>query len=363
MYVHIGPDNGGVVLNLGLDGLALQAGNKLKAEMHTLLNLRLRGSGLNVGLAGELVWLGSTEKEAGISFTNLPSSVRQEIADWLARESELYGQIHGSSGGAQESPDRRQSGQFLPHQSRPAPPPSLHSNESSNRMEQSHDAISPSTISPSREDLQEASAEPAVRYESSSAPEPEPVNADRAAQPLEHVLQTTSPDRRVSDALLRKWKQLSSRRTVLLAGAGIACFATIVILAMVRGQSSFSASLWSAFSRQYVRMASLGAPIDSPQSASTQTPQDPAAAAAKRSQRPPKSVLENIADAVGGHRFVESRKLADDQARVRVWTSKNSGFYYCTDGSYYKSVRPGTFMAQRDALQNGYQPKLGQLCH
>lgn len=47
---------------------------------------------------------------------------------------------------------------------------------------------------------------------------------------------------------------------------------------------------------------------------------------------------------------------------VPVWTSKTSGYYYCTDDQYYKQVRPGSFMTQRDALQNGYQPKLGKFC-
>jgi hypothetical protein len=47
---------------------------------------------------------------------------------------------------------------------------------------------------------------------------------------------------------------------------------------------------------------------------------------------------------------------------VQVWTSKTSGYYYCTDEPYYKSIRPGAYMSQRDALQSGYQPKLGQFC-
>jgi len=48
---------------------------------------------------------------------------------------------------------------------------------------------------------------------------------------------------------------------------------------------------------------------------------------------------------------------------VQVWTSKGSGYYYCTDNPYYIMVQPGTLMTQRDALQSGYQPKLGQFCN
>jgi hypothetical protein len=54
--------------------------------------------------------------------------------------------------------------------------------------------------------------------------------------------------------------------------------------------------------------------------------------------------------------------IDDDQLRVQVWTSKNSGYYYCTDDPYAKSAQPGAFMSQGDALQSGYRPILGQFC-
>ena len=56
-------------------------------------------------------------------------------------------------------------------------------------------------------------------------------------------------------------------------------------------------------------------------------------------------------------------EIDDDQARVRVWTSKSNGYYYCTRDNYYKSVHPGTFMYQGDALQSGYRSILGEFCN
>ena len=55
--------------------------------------------------------------------------------------------------------------------------------------------------------------------------------------------------------------------------------------------------------------------------------------------------------------------INEDQIGVLVWTSKTSGYYYCPDSPFYNMVKPGAFMAQRDALQSGYQPRLGQICN
>ncbi|MBZ5660184.1 MAG: PilZ domain-containing protein [Acidobacteriia bacterium] len=86
MYVQLGPENGGIVVNLGRNGVAFQAARELNVEKNSFLGLRLRGSGLNAELAGEIVWLSATGKEAGICFQNVSAGVQQEIADWIERE-------------------------------------------------------------------------------------------------------------------------------------------------------------------------------------------------------------------------------------------------------------------------------------
>jgi hypothetical protein len=90
MYVQLGSGNGGIVLNLGIDGVAFHTAQKLTADKNSTLQLRLRGSGVNVDLAGELVWVSGTQKEAGICFKDLPGSVRRDIADWIAREAQVF---------------------------------------------------------------------------------------------------------------------------------------------------------------------------------------------------------------------------------------------------------------------------------
>ncbi len=46
-----------------------------------------------------------------------------------------------------------------------------------------------------------------------------------------------------------------------------------------------------------------------------------------------------------------------------VWTVQHSGFYYCGDNLNSETPQPGTLMTQGEALQSGYQPKLGSYCH
>jgi len=49
-------------------------------------------------------------------------------------------------------------------------------------------------------------------------------------------------------------------------------------------------------------------------------------------------------------------------AGIQVWTNKRSGYYYCADSPYFEKLGPGSLMTQGEALQSGYQPKLGSYC-
>jgi len=88
IFAQLGSGNGGIVVNLGMDGVACHAAQNVVAEKNSRLDVRLRGSGLNTEIVGELVWLGATRKEIGISFTNPSPEIRKEIADWMAREAQ-----------------------------------------------------------------------------------------------------------------------------------------------------------------------------------------------------------------------------------------------------------------------------------
>ena len=49
-------------------------------------------------------------------------------------------------------------------------------------------------------------------------------------------------------------------------------------------------------------------------------------------------------------------------AALPVWTVQHSGFYYCAHSPDFRTQEPGAIMTQGQALQSGYQPKLGSYC-
>jgi TonB family protein len=88
-YLDIGSDNGGMVLDLTENGIALQAFNPLIDQ--TRLNLRIQPpkSRKRIVATAEIIWLSDPKTEAGLKFLDLSDDARMEIADWLATETSL----------------------------------------------------------------------------------------------------------------------------------------------------------------------------------------------------------------------------------------------------------------------------------
>ncbi len=83
-YVEIGDDNGGIVLNLGEGGLAIQAAEDLTSDYVSRLRFQLSSASDWVNASGEIVWHGESRKTAGIRFLNLPENARARIKNWIS---------------------------------------------------------------------------------------------------------------------------------------------------------------------------------------------------------------------------------------------------------------------------------------
>jgi hypothetical protein len=95
-----------------------------------------------------------------------------------------------------------------------------------------------------------------------------------------------------------------------------------------------------------------------------QGPPTPAAIPLGNQPKPPEpSTFSKIASSIFGTGSDGSPKISDYQMGLAVWTSQSSGYYYCSDDPYVKSVESGVPMLQGDALQAGYRPRLGQFCN
>jgi PilZ domain len=86
MYITAGSGNGGLLLNLGIGGLAIQAAGRLTSDQELVLQFKLAGSRDTITTVGRVAWLGPTQKEAGVCFADLPAAIEHRIADWIARQ-------------------------------------------------------------------------------------------------------------------------------------------------------------------------------------------------------------------------------------------------------------------------------------
>ncbi len=48
--------------------------------------------------------------------------------------------------------------------------------------------------------------------------------------------------------------------------------------------------------------------------------------------------------------------------KVKVWTVKQTGLYYCPDSKLYGKAESGVLMTQEEALEGGYRPASGERC-
>jgi hypothetical protein len=467
VYVHLGPDNGGIIINLGIDGVACQAARKLSAKINSILNVRLRGSGLDVNLIGEIIWQGASQKEIGICFKDLPASQQQVIADWIARQEQaskapllddfpppkpMPAMPEVFAPGVGYVP-RAYSAAFPIPQAKPAGPPSgaaadaiidsrppapvdsaggvfaatprleivspiqdrnvpseelaahsqgrnadpLGSSEPSRpvqplpvqplseklSIERSHQVSAGNSppIVPAKEPiatvlkaLSQASAEAAGKTELRKPEEIKPIPQDRVFLRPESLLEANAAEKWIPPALLAAWRRGRLQHKLLLGSAAavsLGFFVLILTLALAHVGSSASNSSGSGSPQQPTAQQSTTPPpptnvsVVPPQADPMQAPPPPAAVPSRSHQRPQPSPFANFVKTVFGFDLGNSdasNEIDEDQLRVQVWTSKDSGYYYCTDDGYYKNVQPGTFMSQGDALQSGYRSRLGQFC-
>jgi PilZ domain len=422
IYVELGSGNGGIIVNLGIDGLAFQAACKLTVEAESTLNLRLHGAGLNCELAGDIVWLGATQKEAGICFKSISAKAKQDIRDWIAR----HGQITCSTPAEEQSP-------LNPN---PAPHPMSASADSFVSDSPFNAPAVPTATSatiPSRADAdskrwrlidsvnspaviggrQDRNADRAISQEPArierSSIYRQRLEASRGERPYESVTdnpssiasrsngetrknvqaspasppKTAAAEKWLPKELFTGWKRTNSQQTLMLASAATAGVCILVLILTLRVgrvasplnrpprrefvQQTGATPTASSFANESYRQT-RAAPIVSqtgsgshPQTDSVQvTPVAPRV----RTRPTPKStaLFKGFSDFFLGSGLNQKTSIDAHQDHVQVWVSKRSGYYYCADTPYYEKLLPGAAMAQGLALQSGYQPRLGEPC-
>jgi hypothetical protein len=412
VYLQFGSGNGGIVINLGVEGLAFQAACKIAAERSSAVDLRLRGAGLNVELAGDIVWLGGTQREAGIHFKGISAEANQQIAEWIVRQSTAErSQVKPNVTNPEPEKLRHASvSQFLP--AVPSPQVSTARTAGENGSKNSVRSTPDMLISPPLRSYTQTQAHSDPSGQTDKDPpqtqrlvfHAQGLELPRSTQPLElskyktssiAVKESAIPPRRAETAdaigsqskglkslpgaserrlensrrgkwlgiLLASWRRTGRQQKLLLAGAAVGfiwIFSLILTLPVAQVTERPEQSVKAGASNK-----TESAPVASDQVNQSQPGSAPFSSAkpvTKATTPRTSSFLDDLSEIVFGSGLSTKTSIDQHQDSVNVWVSKGNGYYYCADSPFYKTMEPGTLMPQGTALQSGYQPKLGQPC-
>ena len=416
IYVELGPGNGGIIVSLGTGGLSLHAATKLNAEAELALRFRLDPNKEPIEAAGQVVWLGPTQKEAGICFKDLSADLERQIAKWIAvqeqpvsitqRELGPQPRLPAASGAAPpisiEAPAPASRGTDRFENAQPsvsAAIPRLVVSEPSQPAQFSNVAPglqrttspSPAITFPTPEERLERPSEkllrgaPAKHYEILPEPAPAPqelVPKDSQLPGLmsssAKVIEVSAPAPQANDAAASKPRQRRKLGfTVAACSAGI-----VVLMVTIMSVSKPAARSDSGGERAAEPISSAAAvqPASAPQTAPG-APSDQDGAITPSEDLPPEAYYDllpilptrrpvTVAQDGDWSTQVEAMlgmdvatKLNPDILTLPVWTVRHSGYYYCVDNLNSETPQAGALMWQGDALQTGYRPSLGKYCN
>ena len=82
-YVEVGAANGGVILNLGEGGLAVQAVSEIHGSKLDLVRFQCEPARNWIETAAKIAWTSESRTVAGLEFVGLSDSVRDQIRNWI----------------------------------------------------------------------------------------------------------------------------------------------------------------------------------------------------------------------------------------------------------------------------------------
>jgi TonB family protein len=99
-YLDIGADNGGIILNVSDEGMALQAVGPLDQQKEIGLRIQLPHSEKRIETTARIIWLRESNRQAGVRFSTLSADARAQIQRWI--------RSHGAEGASGEAPTDEQ---------------------------------------------------------------------------------------------------------------------------------------------------------------------------------------------------------------------------------------------------------------
>lgn len=419
IYVALGPGNGGILTNLSAGGVSLHAAAKLNAERELALGFCLQGVEKAIETVGCIAWLDPSQKGAGISFKDLPSNTEQRIAEWIASQeqptwnaqSEPKPRTMPTAGGEPPRPPIQASVPAIfpsekPESARPSFVPGILNEPLSEPGQQ--DAFGGAAAVPPPVSVLPAlpfRTPPEEQFEpSTSAPLEFPAKPyGLSLKALAPTISVGPPEVLPRDVLLPD-RVLPAHAVVAVAPDRLAPAPVDSSVAELRRRRKFAIGLAAGMMGILGVMVTVSSinkpPVADDSGARTVQPISPPAAALPEKAPQTKQTVQTRR-AIGDARSQTGSTGADSDAPVPVvrvavapvhqdgsfmeslrallgldvantidpataalpvWTVQHSGFYYCARSPDFRTLEPGAIMTQGQALQSGYQPKLGDYC-
>jgi len=86
IYVACGESNGGMVLNVNDDGMAISMAIPIGDEAYSNVHVRMNGLAQSIEVHGRMAWTTKSKKRAGIQLVNVSDEHRGQIREWLSQE-------------------------------------------------------------------------------------------------------------------------------------------------------------------------------------------------------------------------------------------------------------------------------------
>jgi hypothetical protein len=424
VYVRLNDGNGGILLNLGEGGLSFHAAVTLNPRQDVDLRFKLPDTGELIRLKGQTAWLDRTRKEVGVCFNDVPEAAREKIAQWvvgvtarpyatkekanqsafdqlmdcLGVTAEPYATKEKATPPMEPVPESRVDKNDLPASRKSSSPRGT----LSQFLDSCTDLESPPTPGmnfPAQENQTEPLTIPVTAESSTSIPvemsatfEPPPTGMDedptegtgnapsipssprqlipeqKPSQQIDSLDDSRQTLRNLLEAV--NWSKVGTfmqhcstyweRMKLALAlifrrdkhgrvpmVAGILVLGGIFLLIMI-------ALTWRS-------QAELSSPSASSKAGATAGEVVQVQQARTRRTQPRTSWLTKLMKSVLGESA--NSGLDSDATEVIVWVDRTNGFYYCGDSPFFEKLHPGSLLSQGEALQSGYQPKIGSYCH
>jgi hypothetical protein len=85
-YIGFGPDNGGVLLDIGEEGLRCQIVGSVAPGDRCRVKFSLPGQRVALQADGQVAWTNSSQQGGGIRFVNVSADTRRHLREWMQRE-------------------------------------------------------------------------------------------------------------------------------------------------------------------------------------------------------------------------------------------------------------------------------------